>query len=43
MTSDFQLTERARRWIYGIKAQFTAKPMGVAAAPAMADPAFKIL
>ena len=44
MTPDFALNERARRWIHGMKAQFSAKPLPVAeAGPALADPAFKIL
>ena len=44
MTPDFQLNDRAKRWIHGIKSSFAAKPLPVAeAGPALADPAFKIL
>jgi hypothetical protein len=44
MTEDFQLNDRAKRWIHGIKSQFAAQPLPVAeAGPALADPAFKIL
>jgi hypothetical protein len=44
MTEDFELTDRAKRWIHGIKSQFAAKPLAVAeAGPAVADPAFKIM
>lgn len=44
MTNGFQLNERAKKWIHGIKAQFTAKPLPLAeAGPAFADPAFKIM
>jgi hypothetical protein len=44
MTEDFELNDRARRWIHGIKTQFAAQPLPAATAgPALADPAFKIL
>jgi hypothetical protein len=44
MTGAFQLNERAKKWIHGLKSQFAAKPLPVAAAgPALADPAFKIM
>ena len=44
MTNDFELTERSKRWIHGIKSAFEGKPLDVASAgPAMAEPAFKIL
>lgn len=44
MTPDFQLNDRARRWIHGMKSASTARPLPQAAAgPALADPAFKIL
>jgi hypothetical protein len=44
MTAGFELTARARRWIEGIKAEFKAQPLKAAvAAPALAEPAFKIL
>jgi len=41
MTKDFELNDRAKRWIHGIKTSFSAKPMD--AAGAVAEPAFKIL
>jgi hypothetical protein len=44
MDDRFQLTERSRRWIEGIKSQFRARPLPAAEpAPALAEPAFKIL
>ena len=44
MTENFQLNERARKWIHGIKSSFVATPLQAAeAGPAFADPAFKIL
>ncbi len=44
MTTGFQLNERAKRWIHGIKQSFAAQPLPVAeAGPALADPAFKIM
>ncbi|MGB3277551.1 MAG: biotin carboxylase, partial [Pseudorhodobacter sp.] len=44
MTNNFQLNERAKRWIHGIKSAFKANPLPVAeAGPAFADPAFKIM
>ena len=44
MTKSFQLNERAKKWIHGIKQSVAAKPLPMAeAGPALADPAFKIL
>ena len=44
MTDKFQLTERSKKWIHGIKSSFEARPLDVASAgPALAEPAFKIL
>ena len=44
MTKNFQLNDRAKKWIHGIKQSVAAKPLPVAeAGPALADPAFKIL
>jgi hypothetical protein len=44
MTEDFALTDRAKRWIHGIKSQFAATPLAAAeAGPAVSDPAFKIM
>jgi hypothetical protein len=44
MTSGFQLNERAKKWIHGIKSAFAAEPLQMSAAgPALADPAFKIM
>jgi hypothetical protein len=44
MTNGFQLNERAKRWIHGIKTAFAARPLPAAeAGPALADPAFKIM
>jgi hypothetical protein len=44
MTPDFQLNDRARRWIHGMTAQFSARPLSWGeAGPAEGDPAFKIL
>ena len=43
MTDKFELTERARAWIDGIRGQFKAKALAAVEAPALADPAFKIL
>jgi hypothetical protein len=44
MTTSFQLNERAKKWIHGIKASVHAKPMPMAqASPAFAEPAFKIM
>jgi hypothetical protein len=44
MTNAFQLNDRAKRWIHGIKQSFAAKPLPTAeAGPAFADPAFKLL
>ena len=44
MTKSFQLNERAKKWIHGIKQSVNGRPLPVAeAGPAMSDPAFKIL
>mgnify|MGYP006969464419 FL=1 len=44
MAARLRLTERARRWIDGIKGQYRAQLLGPAAdAPGLSDPAFKIL
>jgi hypothetical protein len=44
MTQGFQLNERAKKWIHGIKQAVSAKPLPMAeAGPALSDPAFKIL
>jgi hypothetical protein len=44
MTKGFQLNERARKWIHGIKQGVAGNPLPVVdAGPALADPAFKIL
>jgi len=44
MTKSFQLNERAKKWIHGIKSKVEGKPLPVAAAdPQLSDPAFKIL
>ena len=44
MTKSFQLNERAKKWIHGIKQTVEGKPLPQAeAGPALADPAFKIL
>ena len=44
MTNGFQLNERAKRWIHGIKSAFAASPLPMAeAGPPRADPAFKIM
>jgi hypothetical protein len=44
MDDDFQLTERSKRWIRGLKAHFRARPLPTAeAGPVLAEPAFKIL
>jgi len=41
MTNGFKLTDRAKKWIHGIKQSFSARPLPSAAA--LSDPAFKIL
>ena len=41
MTSGFKLNDRARKWIHGIKAAFSARPLE--APGVVAEPAFKIL
>ncbi|GIX13876.1 MAG: biotin carboxylase [Paracoccaceae bacterium] len=44
MTPGFQLNERARKWIHGIKRLFAARPLPTAqAGPVAGEPAFKIL
>ena len=44
MNDRFQLTDRARQWISGIKKQFAVRSLSVATAePELAEPAFKIL
>ena len=44
ITKSFQLNERAKKWIHGIKKSVSGRPLPVAeAGPAMSDPAFKIL
>ncbi len=44
MTKDFELTDRSKRWIHGIKSCYAAQPLDMAnAGPAVAEPAFKIL
>ncbi len=44
MTNGFQLNERAKRWIHGIKNSFAATPLAQAQAmPVYAEPAFKIM
>ena len=44
MTKSFQLNDRAKKWIHGIKKNVAGKPLAQAAAgPALADPAFKIM
>ncbi len=44
MTNGFQLNERAKRWIHGIKSAFSANPLPMTeAGPMLADPAFKIM
>jgi hypothetical protein len=43
MTDKFELAERSRAWIDGIRAHFKAKPLAATAMPELAEPAFKIL
>lgn len=44
MTSSFQLNERAKKWIHGIKACYAAVPLPVLeAGPVMHEPVFKVL
>jgi hypothetical protein len=44
MDDKFQLTPRARKWIDGIRAHYTAAPLTTAQpAPAISEPAFKML
>lgn len=44
MTKSFQLNERAKKWIHGIKRSVDGKPLPTASAgPELSDPAFKIL
>ena len=41
MTKSFQLTEKSKRWIAGIKNAYSARPLP--SAQAFEDPAFKIM
>ncbi|MHA1528312.1 MAG: biotin carboxylase [Alphaproteobacteria bacterium] len=41
MTGGFRLTDRSKRWIHGIKREFSARPLP--SAQAFVDPAYKIL
>ncbi len=41
MTGGFRLTDRSKRWIHGIKREFSARPLP--SAQAFVDPAFKLL
>jgi hypothetical protein len=41
MTRKFELEARAKKWIDGIKKEFSARPLP--SARAFADPAFKML
>ena len=44
MDENFQLTDRSKQWIEGIRSQFKTKPIPAAeAAPQLSEPAFKIL
>lgn len=44
MTKEFELTDRSKRWIHGLKSSFAARPLDVAnAGPSLAEPVFKIL
>ena len=44
MDDRFRLTDRARKWIDGIRSHFAARSLSLAKAePEVADPAFKIL
>jgi hypothetical protein len=43
MDDEFQLTERARNWISGIRAHYRAKPLAGPVEPAISDRSFKIL
>lgn len=42
MDDDFRLTERAKRWIEGIRKHYQARPMTAAPPAALADHSFKI-
>jgi hypothetical protein len=44
MTTSFQMNERAKKWIHGIKKAVQGKPLPDAnAGPAVAEPAFKMI
>jgi len=43
MNDKFQLTEQARSWIAGIRAQYSATPVAAAEAPLPSDHNFKLL
>jgi len=44
MTKNFQLNERAKKWIHGIKSTVSGEPLPVAhASPELSDPTFKIM
>ena len=44
MTNKFELMQRSKRWIEGIKSQFKAKPLAAAEpVPTFSEPVFKIL
>ncbi|MEC9367176.1 MAG: biotin carboxylase, partial [Pseudomonadota bacterium] len=43
MTKSFELTERSRKWIDGIRAHFKAQSLTASQTPDIAEPAFKIL
>src|SRR5262249_43914537 len=43
MTDRFQLTDRARKWIHGIKSRFEGRPLRVEAGVGAVEPAYKIL
>jgi hypothetical protein len=43
MDDKFKLTARAKKWIAGIRSHYSATPITSAAAPVIAEPAFKIL
>jgi hypothetical protein len=43
MDDRFRLTARAKKWIAGIRNHYAATPITIAATPAIAEPAFKML
>ena len=43
MTDRFQMTQRAKNWVNGMRDHFKAKPLAAVEAPSLSDPAFKIL